>query len=122
MTRRISDAVRRDFQFALECERKLGGMCGFEDWPDGDASALEAFKKYDCEGKKIGCDDADIVRAMRGKASLNWHIKNWAIGIAEGLFLAKEFKEAHPWLPDWAWSAMEETRKSLLASGSVEAI
>ena len=103
LMRRISDAVRRDFAFALECEQKLGGMGSCVSWPSGDASALLAFKRYDCEGKTVGCDDPDIIRAIRGKASLNWHIAEWRAGIRERLFLPCEFREAHPWLPEWVW-------------------
>jgi len=108
MARRISKAVKRDFDFALQCESKLGGMGACVDWPQGDVAPLRVFKRYDCEGKIVGCSDpAVMVRAVRGKASLNWHISEWAQGIKEGLFRLSEFKQAHPWLPDWVWGSVK---------------
>jgi len=106
--RRISEAVRRDFDFSLLCEARLGGMGTCVAWPRGDQSALEAFKRYDCEGKVVGCAEPQaMVRAVRGKASLNWHISEWAAGIRERLFALSEFKVAHPWLPQWVWQTIE---------------
>ena len=106
---KVSDAVRRDFEFALQCERELGGMGSVADWPTGEASSVMAFKRYDCEGKKVGCaDQGEIVRAIRGKASLNWHIKEWASGIRDELFVVEEFRKAHPWLPEWVWAVVNK--------------
>ncbi len=48
-----------------------------------------------------------LYAALVGKAQLNFQIKQWAEGIAAGLFCLPEFQEAYPWLPGWVWKSVK---------------
>jgi hypothetical protein len=85
--------------------------------PDG-LPALEAFVQKESRGAVLPTTQPMVLRAvLRGKASLNWQIKQWGEMIADrvgaGIAMAfvalvemKELKAAYPWLPDWVWSAV----------------
>lgn len=119
---RPSGAVRRDFVAYLHWRDYFGrDFDPFGDAPvarsaDG-VPALKAFASADSTGRLPPTCQPQLLRAaIKGKELLNWQIKSWAAGLADGLrmggamaFVAaielKELAEALPWLPGWVWKA-----------------
>ena len=61
--------------------------------PDG-ADALTAFYQFDTHGKRIQCQQPDVVARWIGiKKSIHFHIKEWLAGYREGTFSAAEIEE-----------------------------
>lgn len=72
-------------------------------------SAVEAFAFKDSHGKNVPCREPDLLRDVLGaKGYLNMTIKMWAEGVAELLFVPREFQIDYPWLPDWVWNAVTQ--------------
>ena len=115
---KIPKRVRRDYELYSQTEKKLGRVGKqvkkIPSDPNG-KSALEAFKLLDCQGIVAPCREAEeLERILWGKASLNWHIQNWAAGFLEGTLFPYEINNDFPWLPDWAWEAMwNQIRRSV---------
>lgn len=76
--------------------------------PEG-PSAKRCFHIFDSEGKLKPCSEPELLsRLLLAKASVNWHIKAWAEGRADGTFPGIEF---YPFLesigaPDWVTKAV----------------
>jgi hypothetical protein len=79
--------------------------------------AIEAFDLFDTQGKKNPCREPEKLQAiLLGKAALNFHIKNWAEGINDGVSRAKELQDDPElkFLPKWVWKAVIHSSMKLL--------
>ena len=120
---KISEKSQRDFEFYST----FPVMCGVEvipsNWPEGHASALEAFVFFDSTGKKAPCKDiAALRRAFVGKASVNLQIKMWAEDLFNcPILLVAELREYTKDMPEWVFRAtiMQAQKLSLEQLGFV---
>lgn len=70
--------------------------------------ARQAFALFDNCGQVVSTRHPRVLQAaLTGKAQLNFQIKQWAEGIAAGLFCLPEFQEEWPWLPNWVWRSVK---------------
>jgi hypothetical protein len=81
--------------------------------PDG-YSALQAFDILEAENKRVPCREPELLSKVEcGKAQLNWQIRQWSEGVAEGTFFIFEFEEWYPWLPEWVFKAVLRQAKTI---------
>ena len=108
---KVSRKVRHNFELYLLVYERMQVMGVeqevIEEHKDG-YSAIEAFAFKDSHGKNVPCKEPDLLKdVLCAKGYLNLHIKMWAEGVAEYLFLIEEFQSDYPWLPDWVWEAVK---------------
>lgn len=106
---KISDHARRDFEFLRDTDlHGIGVSIGCETplTPDG-YTALECWYAKDTHGETLPCrEPAELDKAIRGKASWNLQIKQWAEDIADGMLLQQsELVDYCAGLPEWVFDA-----------------
>ena len=119
MSRRYSPGFERDYLFYLSniCNFSFAGTMQpkYKAIPDPQGiSAKEAFFFIDSSGKNKPCREPELLDSiLLCKASVNFHIKMWAEGRAEGTIatheLRKDYKEEFG-LPDWVIDAVEKQK------------
>ncbi len=71
-------------------------------------SALKAYVIKDSHGIVVPTRHPLLFRrVLTGKAQLNFHIKQWAEGMVDGVICIPELQEWYDWLPDWVWVAVK---------------
>ena len=83
-------------------------------------SGNKAFTKADSTGVLVPCREPHTLACLLlAKADLNLHVKIWAEGVAEELFLMREFQVDFDFLPAWVWKAvLNQSEKILKAKGT----
>ena len=79
------------------------------------ADALTAFYQFDTHGKRVSCQQPDVVARWVGiKKAIHFHIKEWLAGYREGTFAAFEIEqcidEFH--LPTYAAKELRQAYKT----------
>lgn len=116
---RVKDHHRRDFEFYLHFANRVpvfdpgGDVFARSSTLHQDASApsaLECFVANESTGSvPTACaSPREYTEAIRGKRLVNFHIKMWAKGIAEELFVVSEFQQDFPDAPPWVWDALRQ--------------
>lgn len=109
---RFSARFERDWAFYTALPLRFhGGIIPLTALDPAGADAKEAFWRLDSTGVTPPCREPEALRAARqAKASLNWHIKVWREGIAEGTFTSAEIiadLETHTVVPPWVREALD---------------
>ena len=85
---KISNKAKEDFTFYLKNRKEFifsGTLEAKHKAIKGTATALEAFYSIDTYGKNIGTKHPNLLNSiLQTKASLNFQIKQWAQGRADG--------------------------------------
>jgi len=114
---KISEKARQDFEFYKDTELKtLGVSLGCETELDINGhSALKCFVAKDTHGKILPCSEPEeLDSTLKGKASWNLQIKQWATDISEGLMLTQnELHEYCSNLPKWVFPSVVKQAESL---------
>ena len=127
-----SVGFERDYQFYLK-NLNIFNFCGtlnakHEAIPGGDMSAKECFYFIESQGKNFPCSEPELLNALLlTKASVNFQIKEWAQGRADGTLPLMEFSqrlantsyadivdiETEYDLPQWVINATEKQKIKL---------
>lgn len=123
---KYSTNFERDFKWYLKI-RHLLNFDGAQDYFNKKGETLIQFDKdgndgkysfytYDSQGKILKTKHPRLLKSLlRTKGSVNWHIKNWAAGRADGTFPGIEFDSFLQEInaPQWVKEATEK-QKALL--------
>jgi len=113
---RVTQKNRRDYVAYKRWFRRQPMFSFPSPTRDRKKTPLEAFSHWESTGEIISCKKPrNLVRAAAGKKSLNLQIKQWAEGVADLLFLPREFQEDYPWLPKWVWKSLSSQTKKMWA-------
>lgn len=138
---KISNKAKEDFIFYLKNRNNFtfsGTLDAKYKAIKGNYTALESFYSIDTHGKNIGTKHPNILNSvLQTKASINFQIKQWAQGRADGTLPLSEFiglndvKTLH-WvngepryynsiveqfnLPNWVIDAVENQKKKFYQS------
>ena len=96
---KIGNKAKEDFNFYLK-NRKVfvfsGTLNSNYDAIKGNATAIKAFYSIDTFGKNIGTKHPNILKAvLQTKAAVNFQIKQWAQGRADGTLPLSEFSKKY---------------------------
>lgn len=110
MPRKYSDQFETDWNFYLQNKDKFI-FCGEDvllwEYNEKGNTAKECFYKFDSTGKKTPCTEPALLRAIViCKKSINWHIKQYAEGCADGLFFFNELINEFISPPEWVEKAL----------------
>lgn len=98
--RKYSKRFEQDYQFYLS---SIGvfDFCGtlnpkFEAVPNGERTAKECFYLIDSRGKNTPCSEPELLnQLLLTKAAINFQIKQWAEGFAEGTLPLAELSKSY---------------------------
>ena len=109
---KASKREKKNFEFYEEVYERLEPV-GVDDPPvfpdENGLPAVAVFALIERLGLHAYCREPErLRRVLRAKACLNLSIRMWAEGIADGLFVQREFEEDPKlsWLPEWVWKAL----------------
>lgn len=109
---KITDRIKAEFEFYRDTPLDMiGQQVGVDVVPDPSGhSALECWMAKDTHGKDLPCREPEVLlKAFRGKKSVNLQVKLWAEDVADGLMLRQpELAEYTTSWPEWVFRATME--------------
>ena len=121
MAKKYSSNFERDYSFYL-LNKDIFNFCGtlipkqsaISD--ENGKTAKEVFYSIDSQGKNIPCKEPELLNELLlCKGGVNFQIKLWAEGRADGTLPSIEFEEIMTEFscPDWVWDAVERQKEKL---------
>ena len=84
-------------------------------YDENGVNGYHAFQAYDGGGKILSTFEPEEARqAYIGKSNLSFHTEIWRQGIAEGTLFILELEEDFPYLPDFVFEELRNTKKRFI--------